>query len=468
MLKTFQIQNFKSLVDVQFEPGNLNVFIGENGCGKTNILEALAWFAEAHEGTIPSERLVERGVRIARESLTKSCFAAESSANAPIFFESNTRKFTIRSESGRWIAEESTLMRILQQMCTLAKYSGVTDLALSSLFDIFLKILLSEESQSFADLDAKNDAPSAWQALLRDVDAVELTTTNESEKMFPTLNKFRSKKEEVLAAIRHEFPDMYSIAKIFLDEGNYEEVLDDIKTVLDKLVNDESLKNYTIYSPETTILRGMDLRSHRQPLGLYGEGLDLLVHEMSDEQKEKLKEHSTRFVSWLEDFFVQDGVNHDSLALKPMRSKSNLFFKDRFLPEEARTFSSENVNEGVLFTIFHLALFLSDKTPAIFGVDNIETGLNPRLCRFLIKELAQISKDNNKQAFITTHHPAVLDGLNLNDDTQRLFVVYRDDDGHTQVKRITTKPEQKGDGPKLKLSEMWMRGMLPHALPDLD
>jgi hypothetical protein len=30
---------------------------------------------------------------------------------------------------------------------------------------------------------------------------------------------------------------------------------------------------------------------------------------------------------------------------------------------------------------------------------------------------------------VTTHNPAALDGLNLNDEDQRLFVVYRNDEG---------------------------------------
>ncbi len=49
------------------------------------------------------------------------------------------------------------------------------------------------------------------------------------------------------------------------------------------------------------------------------------------------------------------------------------------------------------------------------------------------------------------------DGLNLNDDEQRLFVVSRNDEGKTQVRRIKLKP---GSDKNLKLSEMWMRGYL--------
>lgn len=48
--------------------------------------------------------------------------------------------------------------------------------------------------------------------------------------------------------------------------------------------------------------------------------------------------------------------------------------------------------------------------------------------------------------------------MNLHDEEQRLFVVYRNDDGHTVTRRIKGKPQP--EGRKLKLSELWMRGHL--------
>jgi hypothetical protein len=75
-----------------------------------------------------------------------------------------------------------------------------------------------------------------------------------------------------------------------------------------------------------------------------------------------------------------------------------------------------------------------------------------------VKQLAALAKTHDKQALITTHNPAVLDGLNLHDDEQRLFVVSRNDEGHTVTERIKMKPSV--DGEKYKLSELWMRGHL--------
>ena len=71
--------------------------------------------------------------------------------------------------------------------------------------------------------------------------------------------------------------------------------------------------------------------------------------------------------------------------------------------------------------------------------------------------ISSLSK-NGKQVLITTHNPAILDGLNLNDVSQRLYVVTRNDEGKTQAKRIQTK-EQTGEQ-RMMLSEMWMKGLI--------
>ena len=42
MVRKITIENFKSILKLKLELGRVNVLIGENGCGKTNILEAIA------------------------------------------------------------------------------------------------------------------------------------------------------------------------------------------------------------------------------------------------------------------------------------------------------------------------------------------------------------------------------------------------------------------------------------------
>lgn len=65
MLSSLTIKNFKSIVDLTLELGRFNVFIGENGCGKTNILEALGMAAGASNQRLGIEDLTQQGLRVA-------------------------------------------------------------------------------------------------------------------------------------------------------------------------------------------------------------------------------------------------------------------------------------------------------------------------------------------------------------------------------------------------------------------
>lgn len=118
-----------------------------------------------------------------------------------------------------------------------------------------------------------------------------------------------------------------------------------------------------------------------------------------------------------------------------------------------------SANEGFLFLLFYFALFISPDTPAFFAIDNVDASLNPKLCSELLKEIAALAEKHKKQAILTTHNPAVLDGLDLNDDEQRLLVVHRNRQGHTRVRRVHPPKPLEGQAP-MKLSEAFLRGYI--------
>ena len=63
MIKKLKVQCFKSIESAEIELGNVNVFIGANGGGKSNLLEALGVIAAAAFGRVDEESLVRRGCR---------------------------------------------------------------------------------------------------------------------------------------------------------------------------------------------------------------------------------------------------------------------------------------------------------------------------------------------------------------------------------------------------------------------
>lgn len=77
MLRELSISGFKSVYGQRIELGRVNCFIGANGVGKSNILEALGVLGAAANGTVDDESLLRRGVRAGLPRLYKSSFQSE-------------------------------------------------------------------------------------------------------------------------------------------------------------------------------------------------------------------------------------------------------------------------------------------------------------------------------------------------------------------------------------------------------
>lgn len=83
MLDKLSIRTFKSLDDVTIDLGMVNVFIGANGSGKSNLLEAVGVLSAAADGKVDDQALLARGVRPGLPKLYKSAFPAKPRERIP-------------------------------------------------------------------------------------------------------------------------------------------------------------------------------------------------------------------------------------------------------------------------------------------------------------------------------------------------------------------------------------------------
>lgn len=74
MIRQIKIKSFKSILEAELSLGRVNVFVGANGSGKSNFLEALGVLGAAANGRVDDEALLRRGVRPGLPSLYKSSF----------------------------------------------------------------------------------------------------------------------------------------------------------------------------------------------------------------------------------------------------------------------------------------------------------------------------------------------------------------------------------------------------------
>ena len=215
------------------------------------------------------------------------------------------------------------------------------------------------------------------------------------------------------------------------------------------------ISQFLIFSLEESTLRKADDSNRTYPLGLHGEGLFPYLKALAqrddgiaifDEIKENL-----RILDWFDDMQVPSGQ---------LSSEFDLKLKDSYLSETLNTFDQRSTNEGFLYLLFYLTLIISDEAPSFFAIENIDTALNPKLCREVIKRLIALARKHDKQIIATTHNPAVLDGMDLYEDDVRLQVVCRSIDGYTMTNRVVLKENM-----TMRLSEAWVKGIIG-GLPD--
>ena len=210
----------------------------------------------------------------------------------------------------------------------------------------------------------------------------------------------------------------------------------------------EELENFIIYSPENHELRKFEDESKVAPLGIYGEGLFKLIKSMDKDELAELKQHLD-MIDWFEDFSISDDLHANEKKIQ---------LKDRYIDDNISFFDQRSANEGFLFLLFYLSILISKHTPKFFGIDNIDNALNPKLCKDLLRSFNKLSQKHDKQVILTTHNPAILDGMDLNDKDQKLFVVFRNMNGITKLKRIDNKSFNTNGN--IRLSEAFVRGYI--------
>ena len=372
MIKKVKIENYKSVVNQTLELGSFNVVIGANGCGKSNLLEAIAMAGLSSSGALLPEMFESRGIRLSESRFMRSAFE-----------EVDKEFITLQVETSD--GDESLYRIHYNTDQKPAQWEDVIEEGTRTMIS-FIKDHITDPSQEAINSDPK------------------------------------------LAILKYYFERMnngdYAKALNFTFKENPDHTLTWSRP------NMNGLRNFIIYSLEESSLRSLDTMPSTK-LGRTGKGLLPYLKELSktEEGQEMLGEikRNMQVIDWFEDLDMpESGLSQDS----------TLILKDRYVDESLEFFDQRSANEAFLYLLFYFTLFISDETPSFFAIDNIEAALNPKLCKLVIAKLAELAKEHGKQVILTTHSPFVLDGLDEITEEKRLFVVSRNSDGYTVVNRI--------------------------------
>jgi predicted ATPase len=422
MIKTIRIRNYKSIRELDLPLGRITVLIGENGAGKSNILESTAFAAAALRHRLEKEYLSAHGVRVTAPLFMKSAFLKREN-KLPIRIEVDEQFDEAAEESHTYEFQIQSEDPVYSKWNVLTNHRvGNADWFATTLLNTIKGLVeqtkqLEDKSKAKKQLGDLKDAVNTFAKALADAAA----TTSKSEIKLG---------------------------------GTDSEQLRTLVTGLElQIAEVSSLRDFAIYSPEETALRKFDEEAQIEPLGIHGEGvLKLLAVTAATSRTKKLGELSR---------YLQLFAWFDEVSLPPLDDlvEKHISVKDRYIARSLPRIDEQSVNEGFLFLLFYFLLLISDRTPKFFAIDNVDSSLNPKLCEKLATQLTQLAKAHDKQFICTTHNPAFLDGLNLDDEDQVLYALRRDNRGATVVTRIRKPQTVRGASP-MRLSEAFLKGLI--------
>ena len=400
MIETIRIANYKSIREMSFNPKRINLFIGENGAGKSNILESLAIFSAATSNMLSNEFLSSRGIRPIDPLTTIT--------KLPLCDEDEVQDEDTKDQIRIYAQLDKFLIGVVAYHDKEDPYGQLKAEILTPRPDETPgSYLLSEESITNKDSLLKKDLFKLFGEINKNFKVDDLSDLF-SVNLYEETKKKAPKKLQTLLNLRK---------KLFFIQRSM--------GLLNDLENRKSSKNnFVIFNPDTYVLMGGKGQSYIQPLGINGEGLFTLLGVMAKKEPENFQDvlELASVFNWLEKIEISQNINNEV----------EIILRDRFMGDVIKP---QNANEGFLFTLFY---------------------------QILVKKLAEKAKKHNKQVFLSTHNPAVLDGINLLDPDETIFVIDRKYTGETRLRELTEKniPKPQKEGEKIHLSEAFLRGYL--------
>lgn len=424
MLEELKIKRFKSVRDQRLNLGKVNIFIGGNGTGKSNLLEAIGLASACLGRGLGDADIGAKGLRITPSELMKSSFKNED------------------------------LPKTLELS---AKFSGDLD---------YRAILQSRANDPLLRFFSEASVHKGNKVFGRSNRGARATGVQHADR----LEKSRGIWDQIKAT--YDIPE-------------------EVNSTFSEFAR------YVIYSPQTDVLRGRQSGTvDSPPIGLRGAGLPEAVSsflhywgklQRRDRRKPGSGGSDWQIISdcvelvWLPGWASSFGVHFGKPNLTSRdiadRSSEMVYFVDKFMHSSRNRLSVYDSSEGTLFLLFAAIILSHPDAPRIFAVDNIDNALNPNLTRKLVEQIIKVvctvpdqdTKLGAKQVFLTSHNPTALDAFDLFDESQRVFIVRRNERGYTTAEPLVPNENMSRKDWQLmmggrKLSQVWLDGDIPGAM----
>jgi predicted ATPase len=398
MVTRLTVESFKSLESVEVQLGQVNVFIGANGSGKSNLLEAFGVLGAAAFGRVDDESLLRRGVRPGLPQLYKSSFPRKEAEKRPhIFFGAENGRASYEVSLWNPINDPKPAWRFKTEslVCDGVKIIGRSPRR---------KEHLHPEQQL---------NPDQGFAALK---SVELAEGDTARSLLDLLRGFSIYCANT-PTLRGLSPDQQLREPVGLSGGRLPEAVQELVRAHREREN---------VSLRKAVHETLALIDWAQSFGSAPSASVPLSPSAAASQR--VVRFTDRFMSAKRNTLTGYDASEGALCI--------LFGAVLALhPKSPKCFAIDNLDQA-------LNPLLAKR-------------LTESLCRWTLEG------SGGRQVMLTAHNPAVLDGLPLKDDRVRLFTVDRDNRGRTIVKRVELSARLLAQAAKgWTLSRLWVNGLI--------
>lgn len=423
MLKNLTIHGFKSIRQkTELEFGRVNLFIGGNGVGKSNVLEAIGLLSSCFGADITANELQKKGVRLSVPTLFKSTFKNHA-------FRSN---FDISAKWDNAIQYDTSISasNISDELSFFSEHLLVNNEKIFGRSNHGFTLKGGIDKRLVQDLKKTRGLWDRFQ---------DIISAHEEESLGKELN----------AIAKYA---IYSPQTTFLRGSEIES--NQVKPI--------GLNGGGLAIAANAII--LLLNEHKKKNPAIGQ----LFQEVFD-------------LVWAPGWAntIRVSKNDPSIVSTQVKTQdSTLYFRDKYMNTRRSFLSAYDSSEGTLYLLFVATLLLHPEAPKVFAFDNVDNALNPSITKKLLETIINVTCNkeyrlNNigpEQVFFTSHNPTSLDAFDIFDDEQRIFVVMRDKlDGSTTVTPLkppqnTTKADWTRNAGGKSLSELWIENKIKGAL----
>ncbi len=408
MIKTIRIQNFRSLQDVTLDLQDVNLLIGPNNSGKTNLMKALRFLGDFFSGRV-SENI---------ENLKKYFFLQKinddklNAIKPPITFTIIDDLYVYRFE---FFGSNGNMLMIRQLLGTIDDIQHIEKLKRVNLDDLFsLEAMFSKYS-----LQHQGFSKSRYHHPLD-----YYTGHVANEFMFKLL--FNSKEGDTHKSVETtHYSDFANSSASFAHSKNLREFFATISKATIYSVNISTLKrpyptledDYSVKPDASNLVAFLDNMRDNKPQ---------IMSAINANLKECIKEfESITFEK------VRLSENDDLVKIYGNKTFKRLGVQDKF----GQIYWADELSDGTLYFLALLAIIHQPDPPKLLMVEEPENGIHPRRIKEIIDYFFTIAQEKGIQVILTTHSTVVID--QFKDLPESIFVFDKKDQA-TQVKNLLT------------------------------